>query len=115
MESARKPLQFKGQEYSSYWPAVLMSERAEAKCKEMEILYAGFNRSLTRTLSATMEELRTQGSGEDKIRVADLVADDDVPPGIRLSYKLLDEGLLVCDLWTPVQPQLYGVNPKNRQ
>ncbi|MBX3120348.1 MAG: hypothetical protein KF784_14900 [Fimbriimonadaceae bacterium] len=112
MESARKPLQFKGQDYSAYWPAVLMSERAEAKCKEMEILYAGFIRSLTRTLTTTMEELRTQGSGEDKIRVAELVADDDVPAGIRLSYKLMEEGLLICDLWTPAQPQLYGVSSK---
>ncbi len=86
-----------------------MSERAADKCKELEILYAGFNRSLTRTLTATLEDLRTQGSGEDKIRVAELVADDDVPAGIRLSYKIQADGLLVCDLWTPVQPQLYGV------
>lgn len=112
MDAARKRVEYQSQKYAGYWPAVLFSERAEAKGRELAIMYAAFPRCLNRTLADLLESLRMSGSNGQKINVAEIISTDDVPNGLKMSYTLSDDGLMVCDLWTPVQPQLFGVEPR---
>ena len=109
MEAARKRIEFNAQQYGAYWPAVMMSERAESMGRDLAILYGAFPRALNRTLADVLEQNRLAPPKEQKIQVAEIVAVDDVPMGLKMSYTITPEGLLVCDLWTPVQPQLFGV------
>lgn len=108
MEAAKR-LQFQSQTYVSYWPAVMLSECAEAKCRNLSILYASFPRMFNRTVTAVLEDLRKGATTQSKINVAEILAEEDVPAGVKFSYTMTESGLLVCDLWTPLQPQLFGV------
>lgn len=101
-------MEFQGQSYRAFWPAVSLSDRASEMAANLTILYSAFPRAFAKTLTAVQEENRTGRSTPTKIRVAEIVPQDDVPSGIRLSYTVTPDGLLVCDLWTPPQPALFG-------
>lgn len=99
--------EFRSQQYRIFRSAVLISDRAEAKIRDLEILYGSFPRALD---TALIHVLRGNYSEEvANIQVLEILATDDVPAGIKLSYRITDEGVLLCDLWTPAQPSLFGV------
>jgi hypothetical protein len=107
MQQSAQKTEFRSQQYRTLWPAVLISERAEAKIRDLEILYGAFPRALD---TALIHVLRGNYSKEaTNIQVVEILAADDVPAGIKLSYRVTEEGVLLCDLWTPVQPSLFGV------
>ena len=106
MNMTAKKKEFQSQSYVTFWPAVLMSERAQGKARELEILYTGFPRSFQATLIGVLNESR-RARAADKIQVVELMFDEQMPQGIKLSYRLDADQLFVCDLWTPVQPTLF--------
>jgi hypothetical protein len=109
MNAARKIVEHKSQKYASYWQPLLMSERAESKCRDLSILYAAFPRVFAKTMASLLEEVRLRGAHTDKINVVEVIAEEDVPSGIKISFTACEEGILLCDVWTPPQPQLFGV------
>ncbi|MCC7101572.1 MAG: hypothetical protein IT206_00675 [Fimbriimonadaceae bacterium] len=105
MNTAKK-MEFQSQCYQVFWPAVLLSERAEAKSKELEILYDGFARSFQATLVGVLNEVK-RSRAKDKIQVVELMHDQKMPPGIKLSYRIEGQNLYICDIWLPIQPTLF--------
>lgn len=101
-----KKMEFQSQSYQIFWPAVLLSERAEAKSKELEILYDGYTRSLQATLVGVLNEAKHSRS-KNKIQVVELMQDQKMPPGIKLSYRIEAQNLYICDIWLPIQPTLF--------
>lgn len=85
---------------------MLLSERAEAKSKELEILYDGFARSFQATLVGVLNEVK-RSRAKDKIQVVELMHDQKMPPGIKLSYRIEGQNLYICDIWLPIQPTLF--------
>lgn len=106
MQGTAAKRQIQSQNYQMFWPSVLMSDRAKSRAHELEILYAAFPRAFQKTLMAVLTDYRVAGAQEG-IRVAEILAEEDLPEGIRMSYRFSGEGLLICDLWTPVQPSLF--------
>lgn len=99
-------MEFQSQNYQVFWPAVLLSERAEAKSRELEILYDGFVRSFQATLVGVLNEAK-RSRAKDKIQVVELMHDQKMPPGIKLSYRIEGQNLYICDIWLPIQPTLF--------
>ena len=85
---------------------MLLSERAEAKSRELEILYDGFVRSFQATLVGVLNEAK-RSRAKDKIQVVELMHDQKMPPGIKLSYRIEGQNLYICDIWLPIQPTLF--------
>ncbi|MBL8060850.1 MAG: hypothetical protein JNK63_09075 [Chthonomonas sp.] len=106
MNMPAKKMEFQSQSYQTFWPAVLVSERAEAKSKELEILYDGFARSFQATIVGVLNESK-RAKAKDKIQVVELMHDQKMPSGIKLSYRIDGQNLFICDLWLPVQPTLF--------
>jgi hypothetical protein len=107
MQEAYTRTRFQSQNYGQFWSAVMISERSQLKLGDLEILYPSFRRALQRTLSLILD-----GAGENatgKISALEIVPMDEVPSGIKLSYTFSEEGLMICDIWTPTQPSLFGV------
>lgn len=121
MEPAWMRLQYHKQNYGAFWPAVLVSEAALSKMRDIEILYAGFPSAFRRTLIQVLDGNATTSASEPRILVQEVHPWDGVPPGIKLSYTIVDDSLLICDLWLPPQPQLFEVEalqptkPKRRK
>lgn len=105
MNTAKK-MEFQSQNYQVFWPAVLLSERTEAKSRELEILYDGFARSFQATLVGVLNEVK-RSRAKDKIQVVELMHDQKMPPGIKLSYRIEGQNLYICDIWLPIQPTLF--------
>ncbi len=106
MQHMAKKKEFQSQSYDLFWPTVLMSERAKDKAQELEILHPGFPRSFQTTLVGILNEARRQRAG-DKIQVVELMHDEQMPQGVKLSYRIDADQLFLCDIWTPVQPTLF--------
>lgn len=106
MQASAKKMEFQSQTYVSFWPAVMLSERAKEKARDLEILHAGFPSAFQSTLLGLLNESR-RARLTDKIQVVEMMPDDQLPQGIRISYRLESERLLVCDIWTPLQPALF--------
>lgn len=103
-----RSVQFRSQEYRPFWPAVLVSERAQSRIDEFTILYSRFPQALQQTLLSLFSD---SSAPSESIAVAEIVPMDDVPSGLKVSYSISPKGLMVCDLWTPLQPQLFGIQP----
>lgn len=109
MEPAWMRLQYHKQNYGSFWPAVLISESAFAKMRDLQILYPGFPSAVRRTLVQILDRVTELTSQEPRIFVDEVQPWEGVPEGIKLSFTLVDDSLLLCDLWLPPQPQLFDV------
>ncbi len=107
-QEPKKEFQFS---LTPFWPSVAISEQASEKLRDLNILYASFPLAFQKTLACVLEQHRTNPS-ETRITVAEVVGEGDVPLGIRLSYKVSNDILTLCDIWTPVQPSLFAV-PKS--
>lgn len=96
-----------GLQYTTYWPAVAISENAAEKIRNCEILYSGFGIALQATLTHILDEVRRAKEHKPGVRVMMLMPMEDVPEGLKLSYIYDGTTLKVADLWTPVQPRMF--------
>ncbi len=106
MNNSARKTEFQGQAYTPFWSAVMLSERAQGKARDLEILYAGFPSAFTQSLAGLLDSTRREQLS-DRIQVVEIISYDAMPQGIRMSHKCSPEGLLICDIWTPLQPALF--------
>lgn len=105
MQQPAKKTEFQSQRVVEKWPAVRMTERAKERSDDLSILYPRFNASLNRALLNLLEAGKWR---LDKIDVVELMPEEGMPSGIKLSFRYTGDALVVCDFWTPLQPKLFG-------
>lgn len=101
--------EFQHQNYGLFWPAVYLSERAKSRFGELDILYDGFSVAFSRTVLQVLQSvIADQNKQNLGIGVVEISSDVRIPAGIKMSYSFGNDGLMICDLWTPPQPALFA-------
>lgn len=108
MQIRAKKTEFQSQSYTCFWPTVMISERAMEKAKALGILYPGFDRAVRQQITYVLEQMRAGTHSTNGINTLELVPEDSMPRGIKMSYTVRDDAMMVCDFWTPLQPQLFA-------
>ncbi|MBL8087857.1 MAG: hypothetical protein JNM85_07275 [Chthonomonas sp.] len=102
--------------YDAYWLPVFVSHLAQPKLSALDVLHASFRGTFERALLNIQETYRRNPAefASRKIHVADLMPGEDVPEGIRFSYRVDATGLYIADLFTRSQHALFHVERTRR-
>ena len=106
--------------YEVYDLAVCISVLARPKLDALNIMHAGFSRLFRDTLSSVQESIRTSPNlyNEQQVYQVELLAIEDVPEGIKISYFVRQDTIWIADVFTNLQHALFHVDsnkPKRKK
>lgn len=115
--SAVEVSQPRGLQYEAYWLPVRVSTLATEKIASLEVMHAAFPRVFASAICEIQEGWRTRPHDfqSQKIHVMELMPSDDVPDGIKLSFRVDANAICVADIYTKDQHELFYVQGSSRK